>query len=262
MSLALRHLSRQVAPQKRVTRAPFSSETTASSHAKRAPVEIKDPLYNDQWSLKSLNVPKVWEKGHTGKGIVIAIMDDGVRSDHKDLKYVCFHAIRSPWYYVHIPILQAAEHSYDFVTNSKTQPTDTQALFHGTGSAGIIAAARNDLCGVGIAYDSKVSSLRIVGGTFRGTGRKHQSPNAEFSMREALAFNYHYDSISIYSCGYGPADDGKTIDGPKYVGKQALLNGVNKGRGGKGSIFVFAAGNGGDPDKEHDDCNYDGYVNR
>ena len=90
MSLALRHLSRQVAPQKRVTRAPLSSETSVSSLDKRAPVDIKDPLFKDQWSLKLLNVPKVWEKGYTGKGIVIAIMDDGVRSDHKDLNYVCF----------------------------------------------------------------------------------------------------------------------------------------------------------------------------
>lgn len=164
--------------------------------------------------------------------------------------------------YVHVHILQAGDHSYDFVANSKTQPTDAKILSHGTACAGVVAAARNNLCGVGIAYDSKAASLRVLGGTYRSPDGRSQSPTPEYSSREATAFNYHYDSISIYSCSYGPEDDGKSLGGLTYVGKQALLNGVNKGRDGKGSIFVFAAGNGGDPDKEHDDCNFDSYVNR
>lgn len=39
---------------------------------------------------------------------------------------------------------------------------------------------------------------------------------------------------------------------------QALLSGVQAGRNGKGSIFVFASGNGG---ALKDNCNCDGYVN-
>ncbi len=38
---------------------------------------------------------------------------------------------------------------------------------------------------------------------------------------------------------------------------QALSDGVEKGRNGKGSIFVWAAGTGG---KYMDNCNCDGYV--
>lgn len=37
-----------------------------------------------------------------------------------------------------------------------------------------------------------------------------------------------------------------------------MLNGIQKGRNGKGSIFVFASGNGGAVD---DQCNFDGYTN-
>jgi kexin len=37
-----------------------------------------------------------------------------------------------------------------------------------------------------------------------------------------------------------------------------MLKGIKDGRGGKGSLFVFASGNGGAND---DNCNFDGYVN-
>lgn len=96
MSLSLRHLSRlTTGSQRRVALSPFPNETTASSPTKRAPVDIKDPLFKDQWSLPLLNAPAAWENGYTGKGVVVAIMDHGVRSDHKDLNYVCSHIIRS-----------------------------------------------------------------------------------------------------------------------------------------------------------------------
>lgn len=37
-----------------------------------------------------------------------------------------------------------------------------------------------------------------------------------------------------------------------------MLKGIKDGRGGKGSLFVFASGNGGAND---DNCNFDGYTN-
>lgn len=40
--------------------------------------------------------------------------------------------------------------------------------------------------------------------------------------------------------------------------QRAVLNGINNGRGGKGSIFVFASGNGA---ASGDACNFDGYTN-
>lgn len=45
---------------------------------------------------------------------------------------------------------------------------------------------------------------------------------------------------------------------PSYLIKKAVLNGINNGRGGKGSIFVFASGNGAG---HGDQCNFDGYTN-
>ena len=38
-----------------------------------------------------MNVMPAWQKGFTGKGVVVTILDDGIEKDHPDLKknYVC-----------------------------------------------------------------------------------------------------------------------------------------------------------------------------
>jgi len=48
------------------------------------------------------------------------------------------------------------------------------------------------------------------------------------------------------------------VDGPGELAAKAFENGITKGRKGKGSIFVWASGNGG---RERDNCNCDGYTN-
>ena len=73
---------------------------------------------------------------------------------------------------------------------------------------------------------------------------------------EAAAMSYDRDNIDIYSASWGPTDDGRTVDGPRNETMRAIVEGVNKGRKGKGSIYVWASGDGG----AADDCNCDGYV--
>lgn len=48
------------------------------------------------------------------------------------------------------------------------------------------------------------------------------------------------------------------MDGPGTLANKAFEKGIAKGRGGRGSIFVWASGNGG---KHGDNCNCDGYTN-
>jgi kexin len=106
-------------------------------------------------------------------------------------------------------------------------------------------ASKNDVCGIGIAYNAKIAGLRILSG--------HISP-----IDEAIALNYHYNTTDIYSCSWGPHDDGATLGDVRDISRKAFLNGVNNGRAGKGSIFVFSSGNGGGAD---DMCGFDGYNN-
>ena len=48
------------------------------------------------------------------------------------------------------------------------------------------------------------------------------------------------------------------MEGPNYLIKKAFINGINNGRGGRGSVYVFASGNGA---QYEDQCNFDGYTN-
>ena len=69
---------------------------------------------------------------------------------------------------------------------------------------------------------------------------------------------YKYQDNQIYSCSWGPRDDGRSMEAPGVLIRRAMLQGIQKGRGGLGSIYVFASGNGAASD---DNCNFDGYTN-
>ncbi|KAL2005632.1 hypothetical protein VTN00DRAFT_10125 [Thermoascus crustaceus] len=196
---------------------------------------ITDPIFSEQWHLfnaaqlgHDLNVTGVWLEGITGQGVTTAIVDDGLDMYSNDLKAN---------YY--------APGSYDF--NDRTEEPRPRLYDdkHGTRCAGEVAASRNDVCGVGMAYDSKVAGIRILSKPIN-------------DVDEAAAVNYGFQHNDIYSCSWGPPDDGQTMDAPGILIRRAMVNGVQKGRQGRGSIFVFAAGNGAMSD---DNCNFDGYTN-
>ena len=205
--------------------------------------KFTDPLFRQQWHLynphrkgKDSNVIPVWNKGITGKGVYISVIDDGLESDHSDLKGNFEPSC-----------------SYDFNYNRKDvtpRYKDSHGRFtsinnHGTRCAGVIAGGANNSCGVGVAYESKVCGIKIIDG------------NPDDRM-EANAFSYGLDVVDIFSSSWGPNDDGRTVEGPLRLAKRALVYGVERGRKGKGAIYVFASGNGG---SYGDDCNCDGYTN-
>jgi subtilisin family serine protease len=51
---------------------------------------IMDPLYEQQWhlhaSIAGISVEGAWDRGYSGKGVVISILDDGVEKEHPDLQ--------------------------------------------------------------------------------------------------------------------------------------------------------------------------------
>ncbi|CAJ0828250.1 3429_t:CDS:2 [Entrophospora sp. SA101] len=168
------------------------------------------------------------DPGITGKGVTAAIVDDGLDMDSEDLADNFF-----------------AEGSYDFNDHTPLPKPRLLQDTHGTRCAGEIAAAKNSVCGIGVAPDAKIAGLRVLS-------------SAISDVDEAEALNYKFQMNDIYSCSWGPPDDGKSAAGPKGVILKAIIKGIKHGRGGKGSLFVFAAGNGG---LYEDNCNYDGYAN-
>jgi len=206
------------------------------------PTDPSDPLFPYQWYLKNtgqnggkvrldLNVEAAWAQGVTGVNVTTAIMDDGVDYMHPDI-------INN----------YNARASYDFSSNDPfpyPRYTDDWFNSHGTRCAGEVSAAKdNDICGVGVAYNSMVAGIRMLDQPYMT------------DLIEANSMGHQPNLIDIYSASWGPTDDGRTVDGPRNATMRAIVRGVNEGRRGLGNIYVWASGDGG----EDDDCNCDGYA--
>ncbi|KAF3689583.1 Neuroendocrine convertase 1 [Channa argus] len=249
MKRSANHISRQLSEDDRVLWAEQQYEKRRSKRAsirecRDCPVDklFDDPMWNQQWYLQdtrtSSSLPKldlhvipVWQKGITGKGVVITVLDDGLEWNHTDI-YSNYDAAAS----------------YDFNDNDPDpfpRYDSTNENKHGTRCAGEIAMqADNNKCGVGVAYNSKVGGIRMLDGIVT-------------DAIEASSIGFNPDHVDIYSASWGPNDDGKTVEGPGRLAQKAFEYGIQKGRGGKGSIFVWASGNGG---RQGDNCDCDGYT--
>lgn len=179
-----------------------------------------------------MNILAAWQRGYTGKNVVVTILDDGIEKSHPDLAQ---------------NYDQLA--SYD-VNGNDHDPTPrydpSNENKHGTRCAGEVAAVGNNShCMVGIAYNARIGGIRMLDGDVT-------------DVVEAKSLGVRPDYIHIYSASWGPDDDGKTVDGPGPLAKQAFEMGIKKGRKGLGSIYVWASGNGG---RQADHCSCDGYTN-
>ncbi|XP_055924255.1 neuroendocrine convertase 1-like [Argiope bruennichi] len=206
-------------------------------------IKFNDFLWQDQWYLHDTrnipNVPEldmrtipVWNMGYTGKGVVITIMDDGLEWNHTDIRKN--YDPKASW------------DTNDDDDDPFPRYDESDSNNHGTRCAGEIAMVANNLkCGVGIAYNAKIGGIRMLDGIVN-------------DAVESVSIAYNVDHIDIFSASWGPNDDGMTVDGPKRLAVEALEKGIKQGRRGKGTIYVWASGNGG---SKGDNCNCDGYTN-
>ncbi|XP_014465638.2 proprotein convertase subtilisin/kexin type 4 [Alligator mississippiensis] len=215
----------------------FEQQTLKRRARRTVAVVPTDPWFHQQWYMNNdvspdLNILTAWSKGYTGAGVVVSILDDGIEKDHPDLSAN------------YDPLA-----SYDFNANDP----DPQPRYnswdenrHGTRCAGEVAAvANNRICGAGVAYNARIGGVRMLDGPIT-------------DIVEAQSLSLRPQHIHIYSASWGPEDDGKTVDGPGVLAMEAFYKGIANGRGGLGSVFVWASGNGG---LRYDNCNCDGYTN-
>ncbi len=206
-----------------------------------------DPLFNQQWTLRNtgqngatadadINVVDVWAT-YKGTGITVGVIDDGLEYSHPDLAANANTTI-----------------DYDFRDSDddpkpeggsgKNAKDEPNADSHGTATAGVIAARGNNGVGAtGVAYEATLVGLRLIGGTAG-------------DPQEGAALSHNNSLIHIYNNSWGPNDDGTVKGGAGTLALAALKNGVTSGRGGRGSIYVWAAGNGG---AKLDNAGYDSY---
>ena len=147
---------------------------------------------------------------------------------------------------VHIMIVDdgVGEH-YDLPIFRRFEVSAEIYASHGTSVAGVAAAKDNNLGMCGMAPNARIVDINLLATNFIS------------DASEALAFdNDHMDWLGVYCNSWGPTDDGRNEGpGPELL---AVMNySITHGRGGRGSIYIFAAGNGG----PNENMNDDGYAN-
>jgi hypothetical protein len=196
---------------------------------------ISDPLATQQWHLRNtsqnafadgvgvagidINVEPVFSTfGYSGNGVIVAVVDSGLEIAHEDLAS---------------NVVPGG--SWDFI-NSDTDPTnivDTDGD-HGTSVAGLIAMARNTVGGIGVAPRARLKGFNILSSSqtlpdfLDSIGGSGAAPNSS----DVFVFN---ESFGVSLSDDTPVDP--TIEAQ-------YLSGVTNLRGGKGALYVKAAGNG------------------
>ncbi|QJE97678.1 S8 family serine peptidase [Luteolibacter luteus] len=201
-----------------------------------------DPLISQQWHLKynnngnvvqgtDINVESVWNypnAGTRGAGVVVGIVDDGLQTNHPDFAGNINTAI-----------------DYDFNGND-ADPSPGNNDDHGTACAGDVGARGNNGIGVsGSAPEATLVGYRLISG-----------PIEDADIGDAIA--YEMGNVHIKSNSWGPTDWMLLKMGPTAYEQEALEASVTTGRDGKGTVFLWAGGNGND---YGDNSNYDGFAN-
>ncbi len=185
----------------------------------------EDPLSRKQWAIRNvgqnidgviglrdadMDIHSAWPMSK-GRGITVAILDDGVQHNHPDLRGKVL-----PGFDAHGQYSDGRPGPYDY---------------HGTACAGIVGARANNDRGIaGVAYKSKILPVRIFTTTSLGF----------FLFNPYIATIGFYIAVingaDIISCSWGGSVPFVTI-------KHAITSARRDGRNGKGTLVLASSGN-------------------
>ncbi|XP_053377440.1 furin-like isoform X2 [Mercenaria mercenaria] len=204
---------------------PWLNESPAPPNFKQWLLTTRsEPKLRKTWPYYGMNIQEAWSMGLTGQDIKVAIVDSGVELKHKDLEKNIDRKLSTSF---------AEDDSKDGNTERLHSYPETDVYTsHGTKAAGLVAAEfGNGDCSAGVAFNATIIYDHI-----------------------AQALEYKRNEIDIYSCSFGLAN--MFSESTSHI-KAVLKEGVAEGRKGKGSIYVFSAGNRGNVY----DCNTVPYTN-
>lgn len=154
-----------------------------------------------------------------GEGVLVGIVDEGVNNTHADLGWAF-----------------DADAAYDprDAAGATDVRSDTADEHHGTNVAGLISAdMANEIGSVGGAQASRFTASYIRYG-------------ANFRMSELADIMAHQSTVDVSnnSWGFSAAFADNFSNASFASTAQAIEDVASEGRGGLGTVFVFAAGNG------------------
>lgn len=208
---------------------------------------FKSPPHPLQWHLgktningqvvdNHVNIKKAWRISR-GKGIVVAVIDDGVDINHPEFS-------------------GRIVHPYDATEGNEDPRPKLAEDSHGTPCAGMACAAGLDNGASGTAPEAKLMPIRLQSGLG--------------SMAEANAFAWAADrGADVISCSWGPSDGqwwepndplhNRVVTLPDST-RLAMEYALKKGRKGLGCVILFAAGNGNENVMNDGYCSFEGVI--
>ena len=180
--------------------------------------DITDPLYGCQWHLsaandRDINVESAWADGHMGEGVGVAVVDDGMDPLHEDLTD---------------NVLPDLNHDY-----TGEGDAFNRNHHHGTHVTGIIAARDNSTGVRGVAPRASIYGYNLL--------TSLDPFSALLNEVDAMVRNGVVTAVSNNSWGF---PDSPGLGPVSSFWERAINAGLATGYGGKGTFYVFAAGNG------------------
>lgn len=205
-----------------------------------------DPYFSRQWYLENrdpqtalslgvdLSIRSAWPISK-GKGVRIAVVDDGVELDHPDLS----SDYEDPFH-------------YNFANQSQNGSHGVSFQAHGTAVAGLALARSNNQIGMcGVAPEANLASWVIF----------DRSDFIVDLLSLSEMFLFENDSVAIQNHSWG--NGSVTQLAPSLIEQIAISNAVYHSRGGRGVVMIRAGGNSREWGVEHPgsgDSNDDGYA--
>ena len=191
----------------------FIEDCAAATQALSAS-QTDDPLYGCQWHINNregedINVEAVWAEGITGRGVNVAVVDDGMDHRHEDFRE---------------NVDESRNHDYRGAGD-----LHHPYAHHGTNVAGIIAAGQNGVGVTGVAPGATLYGYNFL------------EEDTDEAMADSMARNRDVTAVSNNSWGPG---DGPYLGLAPEIWKLAVDEGVRRGYDGRGVFYAFAGGNG------------------
>jgi len=165
-----------------------------------------------------IDAPEAWTITTGNSNVIVAVLDDGLTSDHPDLPNT----------------RQVRLNGSNFGDGDVNDPSPAGNANHGNACAGIIGATQNNSEGIsGIAPNCKIMPIRINNADGSGITASKLTDAIDFAR---------INGAQIISNSWGVGDQN-----PNSVPaiKNAIIAATTQGRNGLGCIVVFAAGNDG-----------------
>ncbi len=197
----------------------------------KAAWDPQDPNFDDAWHQQrgamvgSINAPAAWDVVR-GEGVTVGVIDSGTQNDHPDLDVFAGYDLVDGDYDASPECIERPDGRGRADSCPAERPYRES---HGTGVSGIVAARGNDVGSLGVCPECRLVTIRMVGVAQR-----------RVSHADGLLWLVAQNT-AVVNNSWGPSIERYF---PMAIAEeQAVEEAMTNGRGGKGMLLLYAAGN-------------------